>query len=612
MIGIKLDGVDEYLDTPDDISINIRLENPLLGDAEKISPGSYSLPFDLPGGDISPKNSALLKHPDVIENNESYQIQKASLSYNGVPFKSGNLKSKGINGGKISSYFTFGLNSISEDFKKARIRDILDEDVVISSASFVKGVLIFNLWSSPGTDHTIIVNGQSYTIDALLGFSVLINTYYDANMVSGSGVYLPRASIVSGKLRIVMATTNPLLVPPFTEMVESTDPHIGLHIDIPAEDRANWTVEVFDMADYYQPFKDFAGTEGVKFPVRFNANLYEGEAVKAGEIINGVNSSGLIVNDANWGFDNTLPLQVKNYNSLQPFILVKYLLDRVASVFAFQYEGDFYDSLTTQPRFIDNAITLDLPMDFLGDQKYVFWRRSFNKNEFVPDMGVVDFFKALANRYNIGIYYNETTRKVRLKLRENVSKANAYDDITALSSPVLPIEDQRVTGFKMVVRKEEKDTFSVDETYTVGTPEKELPIACGRLHQMQTTLIEGSPVTGPYVSVKNKESIGLRIFHSLGMVDAGPFSYEAAGIHGTTINESVANIYTSFWQYWLHFEKNSLLVKVNTAFPLRMLLQFDWEQKRRFNRVNYLVKAIDLKLSNKVFSVSGVELLTQH
>ena len=626
MIGIKLDGDDEFLDTEPDTAISMKIENPIFGDAERLSPGSFSYPFTLPGGDRSPKNSAKLKHPDVIENNQAYSLQKATLFVGGVPFRRGNLKAKSTDKKKFPSYFTFGLNTISEDFKKAKLRDVLDQQFVISSASITKKLYIKKL---NGTDDaTIEINGMTYTVDAIGDLSVLIIDHFDNNVGVDGNVWLPY-SILHGVSNSPLGMT-PLYIevslaryvdsgiPGFPAVQHSPDPHAELNVKVPADQLANWSIHAFDMTDYYQEFADFLEdyltgdypNDLVRFPVLYNATLHT-EAFKTNDIINGVNSAGMIKNDASWGYQNAQPLVVKNFNSIQPFLLLKGVLDKIADEFGFEYEGDFYDDPDVANILIDNSVTLDLPMDYIGESKFLFWRRSFNANELVPDISVVDFLKAIASRYNLAIYYNEITQKVRLKFREPVAKSYAHEDITSISSPIVNIDDNRITGFRMKVKKEDTDLFSQEENFIVGTPEEEHEIKCGRLFVTKSTSVDMGVVTGPYVSRKHEERFNLRVFHYKGVVDNGVFSYPGAGLSGDTINEVLAALYSSHWEYWMQYLKNRLVVKINVTFPLRRLLQFDYELKRRFDRNNYLIKSIDLKITNKAVEVATVELYTQ-
>jgi hypothetical protein len=151
MIGIQLEGDNEFLKTNRDTSISMRLENPIFFTADKISPGSYSLPFDLPN-----ENFEKLKNPQVIENSEDFIVERAALFFDGQPLKRGNINASTITD-KISTFFTFGLSTISDEFKTAKLRDVVSDIITISSAPVVRKVHTNCLQIN------IIVNGIDYT-----------------------------------------------------------------------------------------------------------------------------------------------------------------------------------------------------------------------------------------------------------------------------------------------------------------------------------------------------------------------------------------------------------------------------------------------------------------
>jgi hypothetical protein len=630
MIGIQLDGRDDFLDTEPGTTIRLTLENPILGGAEKLSPGSFSLPFNLPGADLSEKNSVALKNPDIVENNEAYQIQKATLYYDKNPFKKGNIKSNAFDGEKISAYFTFGLNSISPSLSTKSLRELVSEEKIISSASVDKVIYVNKIGSG---DATIEINGISYTSNTESGLSVVIQNYFQANTILDGDVWLPWSDlklvgdptpqgipVTYLEIRLARGVTDPFTLLPSLQY--STDPHSTLYVKLSDENKAKFQVEGFDMTDYYQSFQDFidnahTGTQ-LYFPVRFNANLHSGATIKQYEVINGVDAGGIIKNDPHWGFYNNQPLAIRNYNSIQPFLYLKFVLDKIATEFGFEYEGDFYEDPKTEKRIIDNSQTLDLLLDYLGDIKFIFWRRRFNVSELVPDWTVIEFLKAIQSRYNIAVWFNEVTGKVRMEYREPLAKRNDYEDITPITfkgSKKIPVQDKRITGFTFTVPPEDSDEFSVAETITVGIPQKPIDIKCGRLHREQTLMINDGLVRGVYVSQGNAQKFGLRIFNKMGTVNNGAYSYEAAHISGIDY-EGLADfifaqgIYSRYWKYWLHFEMNRLLVEVKVGFPFRRLLRFDWGLKRRFNRTNYLIKSIDVELTNQKMKVVSTELIT--
>lgn len=615
MIGIKLEGQTEFLETMPDTSIDMTLENPLLGEDDNfLSPGSYSWPFRIPAGDKSPKNAAKLKNPDVIENNAGYQLQNAQLFYGGIPFKKGTLKGKSGSKDKISAHFSFGLNSLSPGLKNARLRDILNDTIVISNAPINKQIYIKRL-NANVTGFTL--NGILYTDDSTSGLGVLIQNYFNANMVVDGNIWLPWSDLItSGStpggmtasyLQIRMARKVTDIVTGLPILQYSIDPLIELNVKIEANVRADFALEVGDLTSYYAPFKTFSDAR-LKFPVMFNADLHDAIVSKETEIINGVNTSGLVVNDPNYGF-----YRIRNLNSLQPFILLKHVLDTIALEFGFEYDGDFYTEPDLATMLIDNSQTLDFPMDLVGDTKFIFWRRTFNLNELLPDLTVVQFFKALKSRYNLGIYVNESTGKVRLKKREAIALSIDYEDVTTKSSPVDGDEDLRVTGIKLFSPKEDSDKFSEDESTTIGTdPQKTYEIECGRLFRTNSVIFFAARVEGPYTSRRNGTKFGMRVFHYKGLVNNGTYSYPAAAINGAQINETLTdflnNLYMKFWRYWLDFERNRRLVKVNVDYPFRLLRYYDFEQKRRFDRMNYIVRSVRFRITNARVSISEMHL----
>ena len=121
MIGIKIG--DEFLEVNKDTRISLKLVNPLFNE-DNLSPGSLSLPFDLPSGENSPGNAVTLGHPDVFENTEGFRKIAGSLFFDGLPMKTGKLIVREHGEGKTSTNFNFGLGTISDEFKTKKVRDI--------------------------------------------------------------------------------------------------------------------------------------------------------------------------------------------------------------------------------------------------------------------------------------------------------------------------------------------------------------------------------------------------------------------------------------------------------------------------------------------------------
>lgn len=625
MIGIQLEGYDEFLETMPDTSIDLTLENPLFGE-NKLSPGSYSFPFTLPAGTRSPRNAAKLKHPDVVENNEAYQLQKARLFFNGIPFRrgTGNLKTNTSDKGRASAYFTFGLSTLDHALKTAKLRDVVSAPVNISTEALDK-TLYIKKTVDPTVDWDITVNGTNYT-GTPEGVVAAINN--NGVLTVDTGKHVPRAILEAGvnspsgalapayiKILLVTYVTS---FDPITETwiplpVASGDPLQELSLS--TSDPDLYLIEAWDMDTYYDQFDAWLAnfpSNILVFPVRFNATPYgDNSNIKITETVNGVNASGIIRNYA--GGLNT---KVINRNSLQPFMRLKFALDKIAERFNFSWEGDFYDHGELDSIIIDNTSGLDAPQAWIEGETLVFWKRKFNLSDLVPDITVVDFLSRLKSRYNLGIYYNDLTDKVRICFKEPIAKRNTYEDVTVYSSPMDDIGDLRVAGFNILVPKEDSDAFSVSESMDIGDPQEPIEVGCGRLHQSISTVISGGLVNGVRVATRFGDKFGFRIFHYDGIVNNGTYSYQACSISSPAFYEPLMTegaslgIHDAFWKYWLTFKRNRRMVKLKASFPFRMLRSIDWELKRRFDRNNYLIKSIRVRITNQKVSVSDVELYT--
>jgi hypothetical protein len=627
MIGIQLDGDTEYLDTPEDIAIQIRLENPIFGDAETLSPGSFSYPFNLPAGDVSPKNAQRLKNPDVIENNESYALKKASLFFDGVPLKKGNLTSDNTVGlAKVSSYFTFGLSAINGDIKTARLRDVLTDNYVIAATSITKKVYVRRTDSS---DIVITLNGSSYTFPNTLIGVVDLNVATAAAMhtltLDDPNAWAPVAEPYSGSspngipgvpstsFRVLLKQSYTVSPGVFADRI-ATDPMLPLSVQV--DQPSNYQFDV-DLGTYYSEFQTFLmpylnelayPDNKIRFPVVFNAKAYD-ENLKDGEGVNLVNSAGFVQNDPNWGLFSGNPGQIKNYNSIQPFVLLKYVLDQIAIRFGFTWEGDFYDDAELANILIWNTSPLDDPKDFLGEKQFVYWKRSFAVKDLVPDMNVVDFLKGIASRYNLAVYQNEVTNNVRICYRESISKSINYEDITDKSSNIKSNDNLRADGYTLLVAKDDTDALSVIESQLIGTAStKTIPISCGRLFGSGSASVQSQLQTGPRVSQLNGADVALRIFHYTGIVDKGVYKYASASISAGAMDETLSGIYNSNYKIWLFHLLRRLNVHIEATFELVDILKIDWELKRRFDRSNYILKAIDFTLTTRGLTKCLVEI----
>lgn len=624
MIGIKIG--DEFLDTSKDTRISLKLVNPLFNE-DNLSPGSLSLPFDLPSGEDSQKNAIILGQPDVLELIDGFRKIDGALFFDSLPLKKGKLIVHEHNGNKTSTNFNFGLSTISDDIKTKRLREIIDQTITIDSANHPKKIYL-KAGALSAAPYSISVNKRNYEAATVSALATAIN----------ADVTEPRATAT-----YVGAGTTPLgVAAPFIELAPYTnpnDPLSPLHVDFDGDNGNSatgfvWYVEAMDLTAYQNAFKDFMDdyntspypTEAIRFPVLFNdsfagqggllnffGGVTDGE-IKQTNYVNARNSFGLVLNSANYGAGINVPFKVLNQNSIQPFLRMKWVLDQIADYFGFEIEGDWYNGEATN-MLIDNAAALDAPLDYIGKTKFVFWRRSFNLSELIEDVTVIDFLKAIQSRYNLGVYVNEINGKVRMVKREAIVLENTDEDITALAGKVSRSKDMRLSGVKFITPKDETDEYSVADEYTIGDPEITVDSKMGAIAQEFTTTISGDSgsVTGPYKRQNFGDKFKLRVFHYVGLVNNGTFTYAKASKDGNGFVETWAGasgLYARLWKYWIYFAMRRRMVPLKVSFEYANLYQLNWELKRRLDRKQFMIKSIDVELTNNGISVSDVELYT--
>jgi hypothetical protein len=641
-IGIKLNSSDTFLTLKPKPTIMLQLENPTLGGVDKLSPGSISFPFTLPGAEDAPENAAQLGNPDVVENKTKVVTAGAGLYYDGSLFKQGNLKLKDNQGKDIVSNFVFGLNTISPDFKNARLRDVVAEVINISSSNIQK--IVYAKPRRVGDAYKLEINGRVFSGRyTTLGDTIVDKINNAAADKEDTDEWVPVADAVGsgstpGGLAAPYIKLRMAKVYSASATVYATDPLITLAVRDVTDVATLMKISIDDLFHdgipayrfegnldtYYSEFQTFlAGyisgaypTDKIRFPFMLNSNLYGDKVantdlsrVKTTDYINAVDSGGLLLNDANDGAAEYtfLPL---NQNSLQPFIRMKWVLEKIAEHFGFELEGDFLTNGEIDERLLYNTACLDVPLDYIGDKKFVFWRRSFNLSELVPDISVPDFLMWIQDRYNLAVYQNERTGAVRLQYREPIVRSYSFVDITRSSSPKKGSETMGITGIRVKVLKDGNDQLSVDDVYELATPEKDLIIKCGAIRNTGTAAIDGGTLTAPKVAQVMESDFALRIFEYKGLVSSGAFNYPGAGIDGPDQVESITALVSDKHLYSLMNIINREAITIETDFCLRELVNFNWETKYRFDRFNYIIKSIEVKLTDDGPERSTVELYT--
>lgn len=619
MIGVKVDG--ERLDTYQDTKVSLELVSPIFSE-DALSPGSISYPFDIPAGDESPKNNDLLGVPDVIENAGGSRKVDAVLEVDEVPYKQGKLVIRGYDRNRASANLNFGVRArLGEDFKNKKLGDVLDEAIQIWSPFSHSPAWYKEIYLKPGaaapSPLKLTVNGREYTNATLSGLATDISS--DTTEPRATATYVAAGTTHQGM-------TGPyIVIKPYTGDQSPLTP-LSVNFEGNGVDTASfrWLVHGYDPTEYNAVYQDFF-TDNFDdtrfgFPYVKNDNpygepissiyfteYYEGFGSFAGGTkitndMNRANAGVLIMNDPNWGYNNNRNFVVKNTNSLQPFIRVRHVLNKIKTHFGFEYEGDFVSKPELDEAFFWNTAPLDVAMDYIGSKKFVFYRSGFNLKELVPEtMTVRDFFQALKSRYNLMLEMNEANGNLVIKMLEPIARNIFNEDITQYCGAIAKQEDLRVTGFRMVCEKQPNNDLAILNQLEVDTPEKEVKI----LLKAFTEPIRASQKSG--------SKFDLQIFYMRTPSNGGTGSGSANPLTGAWI-ETLAGedgIYETFWKYWLYFEGRRRSVTLPVAWPFRKIQNFDFSLKVRLDRNNYMVKKINVEIGGgQDVSVSSVELYT--
>lgn len=620
MIALQLpDGT--FLDLNPDTVIDLELVNPIFSDGDIIE-GSFSLPITLPGGEDSPKNAAALDHPDVVESvGVKTLIKGVRLWFDGNIYKTGNLRvNKSGANDQYECNFIFGLSTLGNDIKKKKLTEICDEAVVMASGVYAKRVIIMARTNFHSGTFTLIVNGREYSGTSNSALVTAIN----------ADVTEPRALAVFVDDDIYPDADDYFTLEPFADAGDLTTP---LSITISGADDPSLYVRwriidaefVEDYNDDIKTFLDAYNTatpadDRMRFAMLHNRLLYDDATLKKRY---GFQDFNLINNNKGGYFLNKPVLmdsgsntrfEPDNRTSVAPFITLKWVMEKIAAHFDAAYEGDWLESEEYNSAIFYHSNTLDLKVRWLGTKDYLATRRSFNCNEFLPEWEVNEFFKALKKRFNLAIYLNEATGKLRFRKREPIILATAYTDITSKSSVKRELELNPATGIQLSAAQDSSDELAILDEYNQGEPSIPIDTNISGL-TIKKNFLPGGEGTGilniPFSERKlsNRIPVVFMFYH---------YETEGVGADYATANINLADCDFKFqgesglalvrWPAYIRFLLTRKIIMLDQDFSYRELQAIDWERKYRFDRSNFLYKKIKVKLSMNDIKISSAEM----
>jgi hypothetical protein len=616
-IGVEVAG--EFIDLSPSTSITLKLVSPIFT-TDNIIPGEYTLPFEVPGGLKSEKNSRIFKKPEVIENIEAFRRVDSNLFYFGIPFKSGKITMSLIsNQERYSLNYIFGLSTISEEIKTMKLKDVIGN---ISSTVYTNQLTKILYCKPTGAGpYSLKVNGQDIEAATLDGLRAAIN--YRSEELKIIAAYVTSGTTPLGESNpyLRLAPWDPL--DPFNDLTHEPETKISV---APVEDtvteKAKWYIEAADQSDYHDQIKYYLSgfleaspfSPALRFPFLWNDKTYGEEAVQQNSCVNGQSAGEIVINDANYGALNGKPFEVSNLNTIQPFIRAKYVLDQIADQFGFEWEGDFYEDPATAKLLLWNTVAYSFAQEYIGSRKYIFHKKVIEYADLVPDMTASNFIKALQTRYNLAVYLNQHTGKVRLQKRNTMWANPAYQDLTSISSNIISIRPKHLQGILLRAKKEETDIYGFTDEYLYGTKgEMIIESECRSINQNQSGFpyLATEQLTGPLLGQKLGETFGLRVFHDKGMVDAGASEYYGADVNSESFDEKFTGeggLFETIYKNYLRSLVKMKEIEIESTLPLRRVYQLDYEVRQRYDRNDYFIVEIEVMLTNKGLGRSKVTL----
>lgn len=611
MIGIEIIGTREFLDLAPNTRLNLKWVNPIFAD-DNVIPGSYSLPFSIPFGEKSPKNTRLLKHADVLENTVSKKQVNARLYFDLNKFRTGLLvlgdASKETD--TLSVNFKYGGLSALENIKTMKLAEVVDETIELNdNTTYVKTVLLEPKFPASGS-FTIKVNGKQFTAASISDLVNAINT--DTSEPRAVATY-------------IAGSPDTFTVKPATAQ---TDINTSFTVDAEPADSSSWIVTPND-EDWNAPIRTALNpyintpypNNKFRLPTILNKGQFpEGTAFNIG-LIN-MSTDGAL--NANFsapegdGIVNFNPFVSHIYTDVAPYIMLKHVLDKIADHYGITYQGDFYSHDVVTTGLIYTTKTLGQKIPFIGTSSFIFLKQTFNIGEFVPDLTLADFFKALQKKFNLAIYFNEETNQIAMKFRDTIANAAPVKDITAICGPIKAQGSARITGITLKIEKDESDPLCPNDSITIGNEvELTIPTKCYGL--ASTTEYFHTLDVMPVVSQEtNKGDYKfLRLFFYKGIKTSSNFTsfdYPYAGVNPVGLNigyvDGATGVYYEKWKSYVRFLLNRKRVAHFQQLELRDLLAVDMESKYTFDRINYLILSLDITLTMRGIEPTRAELYT--
>lgn len=613
MYALKVNG--EFIDLPDGFGPEFNRFNPLFQNDGLIK-DDYTLTIPAPYTD---KNARIFGNPSVIENATAFNPRfEAELWWANMPKLKGQVRiERATDSEIISLYFVSGLSEIAEDVRTKSLRDIMDETIVIHNTDFDKRLKLTYNGTTTGSV-SLTVNGKKYDNNSVLELVNAINADVDQ---TATAVYETEPSeipqIDTEFVTIIPGSTNEL--EPFDVGFVQPDFDQNGNIVIEAIWFLTFPTWPTDYNNTYNDFLDNYRGAGADRKLRFltYANIHEfnpGVGFKEYPIVNLYDSGGLAVN----GFINTTPPvgqafvpEFINQTSLAPQVTIAYILERIETFYNITINYPLIDDYPNANLVVLTPNTLDVPLTYFNRKKAIFFRRDFNINEFVPDVTVNDFLKAIQG-VGFQITWDSRERTVTYKNRNPIAASPNYVSTIGRHSRIVDVVNQQQTGITLEHVIDDKDIFI---PINGNSDRQKFKIGAGEKRTFSRISIPSLGIVSPFPNNPNRFS-GVVISQAVdgnykfvrlalqeGTSDElsttffSPNGYSLHWKEALSLDE--LGLFDLFWKDWIQMEDNTPSAKVTLYVPEKWVWQPPWERKILIDRNKYFIKSFSVVLREK-------------
>lgn len=577
---------DEFLDMPSDPSVQWQRTSPFF-QFEGFNREDFTFPIAFPN---TPKNKRIFDFPHIVENASRLRPKwTATLWYNGVPRVKGEIRAKSpINERVITANFVAGLSLIGDDVKERKLSEIIDETETIHTLTVIKSVDIRHF----SGDFAIRINGTEYSGTDLSDLASVINAD------TGNGV-AASANVPASVLTITSDTAGEF---------------VPLHIQTPSNSvwlnsalalRPTWLTTYRN--EYITYLSGFIGSARLTKKIRYGtfANLdgYQNaeKPLKAWPVVNYWSGGDFVPNDFS-NLDDNFNLGPINNTSLAPMLTLKAMLEFIETYYSMTIQ---FFALNDDDVLFHNW-TIDRPTKIWNDQSLIFFERSFNLNQLVPDITVNELIKALQAGFNAEATFDPDTRVLTIAHRQPSITARTYQDITTSCSIPQDIQlaEQKGVRFALLEFSEDKSenlTLSPSD-YLVDEGERTIRAGFGapgmRNHTGLGDYPQNAALTTAMINQPQNAKFGLRFARYIDdantpYIDSRPFLWE--GEDGLIL---------TYWEDSIQIENNPVTIKNTWLMPRNQVFATEWGKIWRIDRNDYLLKEFSVQLRTNEVSAA--------